>query len=185
MIDWIKNLYKGDNSLSIPVTIVLIFVIYWFIDRSYRYSPAHAFIFSKGIYDTIIPIVIVFLIFRIIFLKTLAIHEWIKNKKAFLWGLAQIVWGLSIAVAWAYISVEVPKITTNIIYKITDLPKYVITPCSYWKDPQEFENAYTKWTKEEELEALDFWKKNINFRVPYSNSFDDKCTVYEYDSSDY
>jgi hypothetical protein len=184
MINWIKNLYKGDNSVSIPVTIVFIFVIYWFIKMSYRYSPAHAFIFSKGIYDPIISVVIVFLIFRIIFLKTLAIHEWIKNKNAFLWGLAQIVWGLSIVVAWAYISVDVPKITSNIIYKTTDLPKYVITPCSFWEDPQEFENAYTKWTKEEEKEALDFWKKSPSFRLLDSNSFYDKCAVREYDYDD-
>ena len=179
MISWVKNLYKGDNSVSIPVTIVLFFVVYWFLYTSYRYSPAHAFIFSKGIYDTIIPVAIVFIIFRIIFLNTTAIHERIKYNNAFLWGLlwglTQIVWGLCIVVAWVYISVDVPKITTNIIYKTTDLPKYVISPCSYWKNPQEPENAYTKWTKEQEKEALDFWKKE---------SFDYKCTVREYDYDD-
>ena len=177
MINWIKNLYKGDNSVSIPVTIVFIFVIYWFIDKSYHYSPAHAFIFSKGIYDTILSVVTVFLIFRIIFSKTIAVHEWIKNKNAFLWGLAQIVWGLCIVVSWAYISVDVPKITTNIIYRTTNLPKYVITPCNYWKNPQEPENAYTRWTEGQEKEALNFWGKEYGF-------FHNKCSVHEYDYDD-
>jgi hypothetical protein len=173
MINWIKNLYKGDNSLSIPLTIVIIFVVYWFLHTSYRYSPAHAFIFSKGIYDTVIPVAIVFIIFRIIFLNTTAIHEWIKYNNEFLWTLTYIAWGISILVSWTYISVDVRKITTNIIHKTTDLPEYVIDPCMYWKSPQEPENAYTKWTKEQEKEALDFWKKE---------SFDNRCIVREYDS---
>jgi len=173
MINWIKNLYKGDIGLSIPLTIVFIFVVYWFLHTSYRYSPSHAFIFSKGIYDTVIPVTIVFIIFRIIFLNTTAIHEWIKYNNEFLWTLTYIAWGISILVSWTYISVDVRKITTNIIYKTTDLPKYVIDPCMYWKNPQEPENAYTKWTKEQEKEALDFWKKE---------SFDNRCIVREYDS---
>jgi hypothetical protein len=175
MISWIKNLYKGDNSLSIPVTIVSVFVAYWFLHTSYSYSPAHALIFSKGVYDKIISIGIVFIIFRVIFVKTSAIQKWIKYKNDFLWALTYIAWGISIIFVWVYIDFDVPKFTTNIIYKTTDLPKYVIDPCSYWKDPQEPENSYTKWTKEQEKQTEDFWNEGSFY-------FHSKCTVHEYDS---
>ena len=73
---------------------------------------------------------------------------------------------------WIFLSFEIPKITTNIIYKATDLPVYVIDPCSYWTEELD---RYASWTKEEESEALKFWKIDDVW------GFDSKCAPREFE----
>ena len=54
----------------------------------------------------------------------------------------------------------------------TDLPVYVIDPCSYWTEELD---RYASWTKEEESEALKFWKIDDVW------GFDSKCAPREFE----
>ncbi len=175
MINWIKNLYKGDNSISYPITLVLVFIIYWFTSNATKYGIASPFVWSKGIYDEIFSIAFVFIFFRVIFLKTKSIQQFIFYQHSFLWFLTKIIWFVSIVWLWSFLSFEIPKLTTNIIYKTTDLPEYVIDPCSYWSEEL---NRYAKWTKEEESEALKFWKIDDVW------GFDSKCAPREFERNE-
>jgi hypothetical protein len=170
MFNWTKNFYKKDYS--IPLTMFLVFVVYWFVKTAVKHSAATPFVWSKGIYDEIFSIAFVFIFFRVVFLKTKSIQQFIFYQHSFLWFLTKIIWFVSIVWLWIFLSFEIPKITTNIIYKATDLPVYVIDPCSYWTEELD---RYANWTKEEESEALKFW------RIDDVWGFDSKCAPREFE----
>ena len=170
MFNWTKNFYKKDYS--IPLTMVLVFVVYWFVKTAVKHSAATPFVWSKGIYDEIFSIAFVFIFFRVVFLKTKSIQKFIFYQHSFLWLLTKIIWFVSIVWLWIFLSFEIPKITNNIIYKATDLPVYVIDPCSYWTEELD---RYASWTKEEESEALKFWKIDDVW------GFDSKCAPREFE----
>lgn len=172
MINWIKNFYKKD--ISIPITLVIIYIVYWFALRSIKYEIATPFIWSKDIYDFILPFIIVFIAFRFIFIRTQSLQQKIFFKNDFLWFIVKIIWAISILYSWSAISVAIPKITTNIIHKTFNLPKYVINPCGYWTTDDLWNSTYKKWTKEQENEALQFW------RLDNSRGFYKKCVSHDY-----
>ena len=177
MFNWTKNFYKKDYS--IPLTMFLVFVVYWFVKTAVKHSAATPFVWSKGIYDEIFSIAFVFIFFRVVFLKTKSIQQKIFFKSDSIWNLVKIIWFVCILYFWIVANTEIPKITTKVIYNTTDLPLYVIDPCSYFDSDDFWSSKYIRWTKEEEKEALEFW------RVPSgANSFHDKCSTEAREADD-
>jgi hypothetical protein len=177
MFNWIKNFYKKD--ISIAITLVLVFIVYWFVSTAIKFDIATPFVWSKKIYDEVFSIAIVFLIFRIIFIKTKLFQQKIFSKRNFAWDLVKIIWIVSILYVWSVISTEMPKITTKAIYSASNLPMYVIDPCSYYNSDDLFDNKNRKWTDAEEKEALEYWRlPNVSW------SFQKKCMAHENDRSD-